>query len=47
MIKYNKFEIKSYIYAIYKENNHFQLFWADFHFPKIPSIFNTNNTCNK
>ena len=34
------------VYYIYKENNPFQLFWVDFFFPKMPSIFNTNNTCN-
>ena len=28
----------------YKEN---YSFWAVFFLPKIPSIFNTNNTCNK
>jgi len=31
-------------YIIYKENYLFQHFWAEFFFPKIPSIFNTNVT---
>jgi len=33
--------------SIYKENYPFQQFWVGFFFPKTPSIFNTNNTCNK
>ena len=37
-------EIHTYIY---KENNPFKLFWTDYFFSQMPSIFNTNNTCNK
>jgi len=33
--------------TIYKENNSFSSFEVVFLFPKIPSIFNTNDTCNK
>ena len=39
-------QYNQYLY-IYKENCPFQHFWVGFFFPKIPFIFNTNNTCNK
>jgi len=39
----NIFKI-NYIYTIYKEN---YPFWTEYFSPKIPSIFNKNNTCNK
>jgi len=38
---------EDYIYTIYKENYPFQHFWVGLFFPKVPLIFNTNNTYNK
>ena len=34
-------------YTICKKNYLFQHFWVGFFLSKIPSIYNTNNTCNR